>query len=234
MSIRVGSAAVAWAMQIVRRGTGGYSGLCLRFVRNCHNIPARDASARVAWSRIPVSQRHGGKEPPAGVPVFWSIGANGHVAESAGGGWCISTDILRRGKADRVRIDLISSKWGAQYLGWTESLNGYRVYNPPPKKNTHHSRPQVSASHVLAASKTDPHLGSKDRPAHPKGVRVVERALAAEGLLDDRYIDGRWTSKTSKAWAKWQRRHGDTSPSGRPGRKGLKALGRKHGFDVVA
>lgn len=220
--VRSGSAAVAWGMDVAKRGVSGYEGLCLRFVRNCHNVAARDASARIAWSRTPVDERHGGLTPPPGVPVYWEIEPHGHVALSAGGGWCISTDILRRGKADRVRIATISSRWGARYLGWAETVNGARVWVAPAEPE----KPVVSLEDFKAAVK-DPEASK-----HVKQVRIVERALAEEGLLDDRWVDGRWGNRAGRAWRRWERRLGLETPNRHPDRASLDALGRRHSFTV--
>lgn len=109
------------------RGTGGWVGLCLKWVRSALDIDARYPSAIVAWNHVAREDRHGGARPPAGVPVFWAIGKYGHVALSDGDGRVWSTDIKRRGKVDRVTIDYINARWGARYLGWGETLNGVRV-----------------------------------------------------------------------------------------------------------
>lgn len=227
---RAGSAAVAWGQDRTKSGPGNWTGKCLAFTRSCLGVPALYGDARIAWSHVAIGDRHGGVEPPPGVPVFWSVGTHGHVALSAGGGWCISTDILRVGWADRVRIATITQRWGARYLGWTETLNGVRVYNPLVAAIP--TTVSVSAARILAAARHDP-----SRPAasalHPYQVRVVEKALAHEGLLDDRWIDGSWGSKTTAAWARWQKRLGDTTPTGRPGRAGLNALASKYGFVVT-
>ena len=62
-------------------------------------------------------------------PVFWEGGSasHGHIAISAGNGFCWSTDIRRTGFMDRVPIDEIHAKWGLTLLGWTEDINGVTV-----------------------------------------------------------------------------------------------------------
>lgn len=115
------------AARYALRGDGGWEGLCLKWVRSCFDIPARYPSAIVAWNHVAREDRHGGKRPPAGVPVFWAIGKYGHIALSDGDGRVWSTDIRRRGKVDRVTIDYVNNHWGARYLGWSETLNGKRV-----------------------------------------------------------------------------------------------------------
>lgn len=72
-----------------------------------------------------------------------------------------------------------------------------------------------------------------DEKSEPNTKRV-ERALRREGLLAPDYVDGHYGKATIAAYARWQRRLGVESPSGTPGEFSLKALGKKHGFRVVA
>ena len=68
---------------------------------------------------------------PRGVPVWWGGGShdNGHVAISVGGGACWSTDIKRTGFYDLVMITRIGEQWGLPLLGWTEDIDGVRVFD---------------------------------------------------------------------------------------------------------
>lgn len=229
---RIGSSAIAWAMLRVKRGTAIGRNRCLQWVRMCFGIAALYGSARIAWSHVPVHLRHGGHEPPPGVPVFFQVGKYGHVALSVGGGWCISTDILRDGKADRVRIDLITARWNAKYLGWTETLNDVRVYDRVLQ--TVPKVVPVHADRVLAAAQHDPALPNGVKGLHPTDVIVIEKALVELGLMDDRWVDGTWGTKTSAAWARLQKRLGDKDPSGLPYRQGLEYLAQKTSFVLAA
>jgi hypothetical protein len=106
-------------------------GMCLREVRECYAVDALYLDAAQAWDQS--KHKHRETDPrkiPRGVPVFWTGGAggHGHVAIGTGFGRCWSTDILRRGFFDRVPISLIGEKWGLELVGWTEDLNGVRVY----------------------------------------------------------------------------------------------------------
>lgn len=94
------------------------------------------------------------------------------------------------------------------------------------------ARPVVDLSKLIAAAKSDP--GKSGTPVSYKGTGRVERALAEEGLLAERYIDGHFGSKTVAAYKKWQRRCGYTGSDadGIPGKASLTKLGAKHGFDV--
>lgn len=116
-------AAVAAARREALHPTQDLHNQCLKAVRTWLGIPFLFGSAIVAWSHVPVGDRFGGHHPPAGYPMFWRVGSFGHVALSAGGGKCYSTDIKRRGRVDLVPMSLIHDRWGAHYLGFTTQLN---------------------------------------------------------------------------------------------------------------
>jgi hypothetical protein len=110
-------------------------GMCKREVRECYRISvSKSSDAAQAW--LNAKHKHPCADPgmiPRGVPVFWLGGSkgHGHVAISTGSGGCWSTDILRAGFFDRVGIRLIARKWsnvGMRLVGWTEDLDGVRVW----------------------------------------------------------------------------------------------------------
>jgi len=97
-------------------------------------------SAIAAWNGA--KYRHGISNPsavPAGVPVYWGGGAYGHVALSTGGGGVISTDFPTMGKIGRGTISGIGSAWHKPLLGWTEDINGKRIYGLPGLKTGGHT-----------------------------------------------------------------------------------------------
>ncbi|AKB13106.1 SpoIID/LytB domain protein [Methanosarcina thermophila] len=81
-------------------------------------------------------------------------------------------------------------------------------------------------------------------PARPQGeitpdadddVKIVEEALAKEGLLSSKYAyDGSYGTATIKAYKKWQESIGSAPRycDGIPGKKDLTKLGKKYGFTV--
>lgn len=95
------------------------------------------------------------------------------------------------------------------------------------------SKPVVSLAHIVAAARRDPGL-PQGGTTYRAEVKVVESALAAEGLLSRQWVDGSFGSKTTAAYAALQRRYGYTGPAadGIPGRTSLTKLGAKHGFNV--
>lgn len=107
-------------------------GFCKREVRECYRITvSRSASAAQAWQQARI--RHPETDPgsiPRGVPVFWTGGSEGfgHVAITTGEGGMWSTDIARSGFFDRAGIRLVARKWGLRLAGWTEDLDGVRVW----------------------------------------------------------------------------------------------------------
>ncbi|MER7485263.1 N-acetylmuramoyl-L-alanine amidase [Streptomyces sp. NPDC126497] len=94
------------------------------------------------------------------------------------------------------------------------------------------TRPVVDLSLLVEAALTDP--AAPGTPVTYSGVIHVERALAAEGLLAEGYVDGHYGTTTVDAYAAWQRRLGysGADADGIPGTSSLRALGDRHGFDV--
>ncbi|MGC9536563.1 N-acetylmuramoyl-L-alanine amidase [Streptomyces sp. UG1] len=92
----------------------------------------------------------------------------------------------------------------------------------------------VDLSQLIAAARRDP--AKAGTPVSYAGARIVEDALAAEGLLARKYIDGHFGSASVAAYRRWQQRCGysGAAADGIPGRASLAALGRKYGFTVTA
>ena len=223
------SEAIEWATRQVSNPTRSWYRLCLMFVRMAFGLPGGTPNAGLAWDWA--KHKHPTTDPlviPAGVPVFWETpGVADHVALSLGNGKCLSNDFKRHGMIDVVSIDAITRGWNCRLLGWTEDLNGVRVWKAP-------ARPWVSLGTLQRAARTDPKAPQNHRTA-PREVRLVEVALKAEGLLPRRYaLDGHFGSSTIDGYAGWQRRLGyrGDAADGIPGLMSLRSLGERHGFDV--
>ncbi|MGW3427904.1 N-acetylmuramoyl-L-alanine amidase [Streptomyces melanosporofaciens] len=95
-------------------------------------------------------------------------------------------------------------------------------------------KPTVDLSKLVAAARTDP--PKHGTPVSYAGVKTVENALVAEGLLSKSYVDGHFGTATKTAYAAWQHRCGysGSDADGIPGRSSLERLGKRHGFTVVA
>lgn len=135
---KTGQNAIAWAM--ARLGDGGWLGLCQKFVRMSLGAGPGFPSAIAAWNGAKL--KHGisnSSAVPAGVPVYWGGGAYGHVALSTGGGGIISTDFPTSNKIGRGTIAGLTAKWHKPLLGWTEDINGKRIYGMPGMKTGGHT-----------------------------------------------------------------------------------------------
>jgi hypothetical protein len=106
---------------------------CLQFVRLALGVPRKYASAHAAWHYAAHRHRSAYAQIPVGVPVF-TLGASsaGHVVISLGGGWVRSTDWPTDGKVGNTRLETLLARFQQRYLGWTEDLNGVRVWLPVP------------------------------------------------------------------------------------------------------
>ncbi|MFQ6199144.1 lytic murein transglycosylase [Streptomyces sp. NPDC000405] len=72
------------------------------------------------YSVVPKEMQHADRNPPPGALMYWDTGSRaGHIAIYLGNGQIASNDILRRGYIDVVNADMIETKWGAKYVGWT-------------------------------------------------------------------------------------------------------------------
>ena len=93
----------------------------------------------------------------------------------------------------------------------------------------------VDLSHVVTAARRDPGA-AQGHTTYRAEVLTVERALVAEGLLDKRWADGSFGSKTVTAYGALQRRYGYTGADadGIPGMASLTRLARAHDFTVKA
>lgn len=235
---RVARQAVRWAEQQTDcstppPGKTSWKGYCLVFVRSCYGINARYPDAEEAFFQSEF--KHGTRHtPPPGVPVWWTNGGYGHVALSAGHGYCYSTDFRRSGFVDKVAITAITRGWGQRYRGWTEDINGIDVWSPRRPVPTPDPPPRraVSLANVIASALAD--AGRPDgQGLHEHDVRIVERALRKEGLLPAKYADGYAGTQFREAYATWQKRVVGPPYDGIPGARSLKLLGTKHGFRVV-
>ena len=189
---RTGSQAIAWAKTQTSNPSRSWHNLCLMFVRSCFGVAAREPNAKRAWETA--KHRHATTNAaaiPAGVPVFWRTGTvNWHIALSVGGGRCYSTDIGGKGKVGLIGIAELSRRWGATLLGWSEDLNGVRVYTAPAEPAKPKTvRYRVATSLLPLNGRSGP--GTKYRKiATAKRGTVLTIVSAKAGWAKD--TKGRW------------------------------------------
>lgn len=112
------------------------------------------------------------------------------------------------------------------------NLAAFGTHTPTPAPKPA-AKPKVSLAHVITAAKKDP-SAAQGHATYRAEVLLVEKALHAEGLLDQQYVDGSFGTKTKTAYAEWQRRTVPGPYDGIPGQTSLSKLGARHGFTVVA
>lgn len=107
------------------RANGTYVGvgMCMRTVSRAYGwYGSGEQSAWSFWRHEPERYCHytGVTSAPAGALIIWRGGPHGygHVAISAGNGYCYSTDIARNGRVDLVPITRIQRQWGLVLRGW--------------------------------------------------------------------------------------------------------------------
>ena len=96
------------------------------------------------------------------------------------------------------------------------------------------AEPKVSLAHIVAAARHDP-AAAQGHTTYKDEVLLVERALVAEHLLESKWADGSFGTRTITAYAELQRRDGyhGQDANGIPGKTTLTKLGRAHGFTVT-
>lgn len=143
------------AIKAALKQTRNVPGTCQKTTRLWYDAPSAgdrdgdgDADAVDGWNSEPASARHpGDRNPPVGVPLAWKGGSKGygHRAMTVPGG-IRSTDMsgnrYKSGITSTVTaktmseaISIIERSMGVQYLGWSETISGNRVYTkptPPP------------------------------------------------------------------------------------------------------
>lgn len=131
---RTGQDAIDWGRRQITQPSQDWYRLCKMFVRLCFAVPSDGTpDAGKAWDNA--KHRHFERDPmkiPEAVPVFWELpSVADHVTISTGNGQCLTNDFRRRGKIDVAGIDEITRGWGATLLGWTEDIDGVRIWTPP-------------------------------------------------------------------------------------------------------
>lgn len=171
---------VKFNKSMINRKTG-FGGLCLAWTRQCFLydgkvVPAVHATAYIAWQAT--KRRHKGYNPPYGVPVWFGpskYSKAGHVAFSLGDGLCRTTN-SSTGRLHNMRIKDIEKGWGQEYLGWSEDINGVRVYKKPAVKKKYNGkldRPTIIALQRALKTKQDGVISDRVVIVSHKGNRAV-------------------------------------------------------------
>lgn len=224
-------------------------------------IPGADVTCDFGVEGSWAAKYHTGRDYRARTPLRVNSTAGGRVlfAGQGAGGWGdaygIHVIVESRGvrhlyahlSATRVKVGQtvrkgqqigVSGNTGntsGPHLHYEERIRpyGYMNHRPPTMDRT--ASGSVNLDLLVAAFEADPARPQGDG-LHPRVVRKVEQALAAEGLLPAAYsTDGYAGTATREAYRCWQLRLGFTGEDadGLPGPSSLKALGDRYGFIVT-
>lgn len=125
--------AVARAKALVASQKAISADFCLEHVRDLFDIPAKYKTAYKAWVGAgghDGPNTHYSLAAPAGVPLFLKgSSAAGHICLADGKGGAYTTDYPKKGRWGHVAdVHTLANAWNMTVLGWTETLNGVRVY----------------------------------------------------------------------------------------------------------
>lgn len=127
-TLPVASSDAAETVAAARASTYNVPGQCLGWSREQADIPSRYTDAATAWQHA--HGRHAGDpNPPQGAAVYWlgGSGGYGHVAISLGNGMVRSSDAGGYGVVATVPLRKLTREWHLTYVGWADSINGYRI-----------------------------------------------------------------------------------------------------------
>lgn len=93
----------------------------------------------------------------------------------------------------------------------------------------------VHLSHLISARARDLPAATGHK-TFPVEVLIIERALHDEGLLELKYVDGSWGTKTDAAYNAFRRKLGyvGADATGNPGIGSLRKLAARHHFNATA
>jgi hypothetical protein len=127
-TLPVAKSDVAETVAAAKASTYNVPGQCLGWSREQADIPSRYTDAATAWEHA--HGRHAGDaNPPKGAAVYWlgGSGGHGHIAISLGHGLVRSSDAGGSGVVATVPLRRLTREWHLTYVGWADSINGYRI-----------------------------------------------------------------------------------------------------------
>jgi len=215
---RTGNDAIKWARDHMRWPEG----YCLQWVRTCFDVGSHFGSASDAWEGADYKHpTERGSAVPRATPCYWTGGSQGygHIALGVGKGYCLSTDAGGAGKVAKVKIDLLTARWGLNFRGWAEDVNEVRVKNPQAGQ-------PAEGFDRIRISAVGPGKNNKDVHAVKKALR---QKMGNEYDMNFETFVEFWGNGTTKAYRDWQRRLGFSgrSADGVPGEYSLRKLGLK-------
>lgn len=167
--------AISWTQ--TRGAIPGGAGWCKRETRTAYDVPS-DGSEDATQAFHRTKFRHSSATvPPRGAVCWWTGGRNGHghVAISLGEHRIRSTDLPVSGHWGTAHLDDPSQLWGLRYEGWSEDIDGVRVFRPAPVKPKPKPKPTRLAKlrAQLLRVANDPKVGPRRRQAARRAAAAI-------------------------------------------------------------
>lgn len=153
-------------------------GMCLQWTRLQFGVGPSAPDATAGWAAA-TKRSPGDRNPPVGVPVWWTGGSagHGHVAVSLGGGKIRTTDVPS-GHVGTVDLGYPERVWRLKYAGWSEDINGVTIPldapeepKPTPIKPTRIERSRVLLEQALTKAR------AKKNRTRVAAIRAALKAL---------------------------------------------------------
>jgi hypothetical protein len=132
---RTGIAAVRAGRVEIHHPSRDWTRDCQYFVRTRFGVGPGYATAHAAWMNTPTKHRERPDKAPYGTAGYFHgpPGSAGHAVLMLNGGRCLSNDIDRVGRISVTTVEEILRKWpGYEWDGWTEHVNGVRIWGHGP------------------------------------------------------------------------------------------------------
>lgn len=124
--------ALAIGLSMVQDRTYVGVGYCLKVIRSLYGVAPLYPDATTAWQEA--EHKHRTDDPDnlhALTPIWWTNDGHGHVAfDLRRDGLCLTTDYTESGRLGIAPIAALGPWCGGTLRGWTEDLNGVRVWAP--------------------------------------------------------------------------------------------------------
>ena len=130
---RTAQAAIDHALSRVGGTMPDGSGYCLKFTRQCYEVPSVYASAIDAWNAATERYEGDWNPPPSASVWFWTPSIYRHVAFHVGAGQVVST--FNAEIRSFPSLDEVERVFGGPYMGWAPELNEHSLRPPvtPPQ-----------------------------------------------------------------------------------------------------
>lgn len=147
---RTGIAAFRAGRAEIHTPSQSWDNQCQYFCRTRFNAPPGFKTAWLAWQGARLRHHTGPEDAPYGtVGYFKGPGPAGHAVMMGTRGHCLTNDAVTDGRISFTTVEFILDAWpGAEWVGWTEDINGRRIWGHGPSLSADAIRKSQRGDHV--------------------------------------------------------------------------------------